>query len=138
MESIAALHHQLVGAGLPALPPQIADELLRTIADAGAACTFDAGQMVFRSGDPGDCVYSVLSGALRVFIEMDSGSIVELGQLGPGDSFGEVALLDGGPRSATVQALTPCQLFSLSREAFLAAQPAWSCASSFERPSRIA
>jgi signal transduction histidine kinase len=123
MKSTAALNHHLVRAALPALPPQIADELLKTIAETGTACTFDAGRIVFRNGDPGDCVYSVLSGALRVFRESEDGSIVDLGGLGPGDSFGEVALLDGGPRSATVQTLTPCQLFSLSREAFLAALP---------------
>lgn len=110
---------------MPVIPlfSQIADELLTTIAEAGIACTFDAGHIVFRDGDPGDCLYSILSGELRVLKQLEDGSMVELGRLGPGDSFGEVALLDGGPRSSTVQALTSCQVFSLSRDAFLGALP---------------
>jgi len=47
---------------------------------------------------------------------------VELCRLGAGESFGDLALLDGGPRPASVQALTPCRLFALDRAAFLARQ----------------
>jgi signal transduction histidine kinase len=121
----AALHDSPTRAVLPAIPlfSQLADEMLTAIADAGTAASFEAGHIVFRDGDPGDALYSVLAGELRSFKRIDDGSIVELGRLGPGDSFGEIAFLDGGARANTVQALTRCHVFRLTREAFLAALP---------------
>ena len=125
MTSTTALHDKPTRAELPAIPlfSQMADEVLTAIAETGTAATFDPGQIVFCDGDPGDCLYSVLSGDLRAFKRLEDGSIVELARLGAGDSFGEMALLDGGPRSNTVEALTRCHVFCLSRDAFLAALP---------------
>jgi signal transduction histidine kinase len=125
MNSTAVLAERSARAGLSAIPvfSQLADEILKTIAEAGSACTFAAGDFVFRDGDPGDCLYSVLSGELRVFKQFANGTQIEIGRLRAGDSFGEIALLDGGPRSNTVQALTSCHLFSLGRDAFLDALP---------------
>ena len=126
MNSTAVLGEQSGRAALPAIPlfSQFADELLKTIAEAGRACAFEGGEIVFRDGDPGDCLYSVLSGELRIFKEFSDRTQLEIGRLGPGDSFGEIALLDGGPRSYTVQAVTHSHLFSLGRDAFLEALPA--------------
>jgi signal transduction histidine kinase len=120
-----ALDDAPLRAVLPGIPlfSHIADELLRTIADAGRAVAVDAGEIVFREGDPGDSLYTVLTGELRISKQLADGSEIELRRAGPGDSFGELTLLDGGARSATVQSLTSCQLFTLSREAFLAALP---------------
>jgi signal transduction histidine kinase len=125
MKSIAALHPGSTRVALPAIPlfSQLADELLTTVAEAGTAARFEAGEIVFRDGDPGDCLYSVLSGELRAFKRLEDGSILELGRLSPGDSFGELALLDGGLRSNTVVALTRCHVFRLGRDAFLAVLP---------------
>jgi len=125
MNSAAALGETGTRASLPAIPlfSHLADELLRTISEAGTVRAFAAGEAVFHDGDPGDCLYSVLAGGLRVSKTLEDGTEVELGRLGPGDSFGELALLDGGPRSNTVEAVTPCHLFSLGREAFLDALP---------------
>lgn len=125
MKSTAILHPRPTRVALPAIPlfSQLADELLATVSHAGTASRFEAGQIVFRDGDPGDCLYSVLSGELRAFKRLEDGSIVELGRLGPGDSFGEGALLDGRPRSNTVVALTRCRVYRLGRDAFLAALP---------------
>jgi len=121
----AALHDHPTRAVLPAIPlfSQLADEMLTAIAEAGTAATFESGHIVFRDGDPGDALYSVLAGELRSFKRIEDGSIVELGRVGPGDSFGEVAFLDGGPRANTVQALTRCHVFRLTRDAFLTALP---------------
>lgn len=109
----------------PALPhlSEFADKLLSTVSESGTVMPLDTGQVLFWQGDPGDSLYTVLSGQLRIFTRIEDGSEVELRRPGPGESLGELAIIDGGARSETAEALTPSQLFSLSREAFLAAVP---------------
>lgn len=67
------------------------------------------GSVLFREGDPSDALYVVLDGFLQVALE--PGDAREAGrslvQMGPGQSVGELSLVDGGPRSATVTAVTP-------------------------------
>ena len=101
----------------------IADELLRTVAEAGHAVFVEAGAIVFRQGEPGDTLYCVLSGTVRLCRALEDGSEIELRRAGPGDSFGELALLDGGARDATAETVAACQLFVLRRTDFLAAIP---------------
>jgi CRP-like cAMP-binding protein len=74
------------------------------------------GVDVVRQGEPGDCFYIIESGTAQVLVD---GHFV--GQLGPGTSFGERALLRNVPRTATVRSTEPMELLSLSREDFLAA-----------------
>jgi len=74
------------------------------------------GVDVVRQGDPGDCFYIIESGNAQVLVD---GHFV--GQLGPGASFGERALLRSVPRTATVRSTEPMELLSLSRQDFLAA-----------------
>lgn len=76
----------------------------------------DAGSMIVREGDAGDRFYIVAEGALHV-----SQGGVALAGLGPGDSFGEIALLRDTARTATVTASTAAVLYALDREDFLAA-----------------
>jgi signal transduction histidine kinase len=79
----------------------------------------DAGVALFRQGDPADRLFVVIGGALRVHVTDTTGAELELTTIGPGDFVGEVALLDGGPRSATVASLTPAELFVLTRPVFM-------------------
>jgi len=76
-----------------------------------------AGNSVVEEGRPGDSLYLVVSGTLAVTTQTpeDVGT-VEVGRLGPGDFFGEVSLLTGVPRTATVTAVTEAELLRLGRE----------------------
>ncbi len=76
----------------------------------------DASEIVFAQGDQGDEFYLVDSG--RVSVAVDTEVVAELG---PGESFGEIALLRDVPRTATVTALTEVSLYGLEREHFLVA-----------------
>jgi signal transduction histidine kinase len=78
------------------------------------------GEPVFEEGDASDGLHVVVSGRLRVYKEAD-GQAVELHTAVPGESYGELALLDGGTRSANVAALQRSELLVLEREPFLRA-----------------
>jgi eukaryotic-like serine/threonine-protein kinase len=67
-------------------------------------CIFAPGDMVMREGEPADAAYIIVSGTCRVFKTIN-GEDVELRRLGPGEVFGETAILTGKPRTASVQAI---------------------------------
>ena len=68
---------------------------------------------VFHEGDHSDACYIVRDGDLRVTREHSDGRAIALATLGPGDIFGELAMLDGGTRSASVETLTDAELLAL-------------------------
>jgi len=78
-----------------------------------------AGQVIFNRGDPGDGLYGVMAGRVIVTIESAAGKQLILNSFGPGALFGEIALLDGGGRTATAVAREPSTLVFLARTAFL-------------------
>jgi CRP-like cAMP-binding protein len=78
----------------------------------------DPGQQVVREGEPGEGFYIVVDGNVEVHAKGLHGEQVRLAILGPGDYFGEDSLLEGTPRTATVEAVTPCALLRLSRADF--------------------
>jgi DASS family divalent anion:Na+ symporter len=80
---------------------------------------FQEGDIVCRQGEPGDCLYLLTSGQLGVEVhESGSGASRRIDRLGPGDFFGEMALLTGEPRSATIRAEMPSRVLRLDRERF--------------------
>lgn len=95
------------------------EEELQRLAGIGNRRAMAAGETVFRAGEPGDSLYVILAGAVRVFQAHEEGEEVELVSLRAGDSFGEMSLIDGSPRSATVETVEPCEFFLIGREPFL-------------------
>jgi CRP/FNR family transcriptional regulator, cyclic AMP receptor protein len=75
---------------------------------------FGAGDVIFSAGEPGDRVYVVRSGTVTIEAEG-----LPLEELEPGGIFGELALIDASPRSATATATTACELVVLDERAFL-------------------
>ncbi len=75
-----------------------------------------AGECVVRQDEPGDCMYILVSGRARVLHRRGSEKF-ELAVLGPGDFFGELALVDEGPRSADVEAVENCMLLRATQSA---------------------
>src|SRR5262249_49179669 len=78
-----------------------------------------AGALLFRAGDKGDAMYVVERGTVRIFVRAKDGHEVTLTELGRGEFFGEMALVDGQPRSADAQVAEDARLAVLSREHFL-------------------
>jgi CRP/FNR family transcriptional regulator, cyclic AMP receptor protein len=75
--------------------------------------SFPGGTRVFHEGDHSDACYIVRSGNFRVTREHSDGRAITLANLGPGDIFGELAMLDGEVRSASVEALNDGELLAL-------------------------
>jgi CRP/FNR family transcriptional regulator, cyclic AMP receptor protein len=81
---------------------------------------FRRAETIFHQGDPGDALFVVASGSVKVVLPSDEGAepaIVAI--LGPGEFFGELAILDGAPHSATIVAVEPTETLVLHRDAFL-------------------
>lgn len=90
---------------------------LSGVADRVLIEKHSAGSVIVRQGEPGDKFYVIKSGTLEVRIE-EAGTSRVVNTLGSGDFFGEVALLTGETRTATVVALTEAELYSLGKEDF--------------------
>jgi CRP/FNR family cyclic AMP-dependent transcriptional regulator len=75
------------------------------------------GQMLFARGDPGNEVYLVIEGRIRLSVLSPDGRELSFAHAVPGDIFGEIAALDGAPRSADATAISPVRLKMLSRAA---------------------
>ncbi|GHE87675.1 cyclic nucleotide-binding protein [Aliiroseovarius zhejiangensis] len=82
-------------------------QALEVLADKGQRRDFAKGVSIFRHGEPGASLLIVKSGRAEVSITTATGQKSILGLVGPGDVIGDIACLDGGPRSADVVALEP-------------------------------
>lgn len=109
VERIDLLQSVAMFAPLPALP-------LERLAARLSPQTAEPGQVVIRQGDPGEVVYVIAEGTVEVVHDGH-----RVASLGPGEVFGEIALLHDVTRTATVVALEPCRLYTLQRDDFLAA-----------------
>ena len=92
---------------------ELSSDDLKRIGDVAIPRTYPKGVRVFHEGDHSDACYIVRSGDLRVTREHSDGRAIALATLGPGDIFGELAMLDGGSRSASVETLSDAVLLAL-------------------------
>ena len=76
--------------------------------------TFERGNVIIREGEPGDSLYMLTSGTVKAFVRRD-GKQVPIGELDEGAFFGEVSILTGRPRTATIVAKAHCELLELDR-----------------------
>jgi EAL domain-containing protein (putative c-di-GMP-specific phosphodiesterase class I) len=85
------------------------------VRDSGANVRVKAGAVLFSEGDPGDYAAYLERGHVEISVSR-RGQRVVLGRKGPGELFGEMAIIDGRPRAATVTALTRCDLILITRD----------------------
>ena len=94
----------------------LAPATLDRIAGLAVQRTYRRGEIVFSAGDAGDALFGVVSGRIRISTGNADGREIFLNIMEPGDTFGEIALLDGGTRTATATAMDASELVSLRRE----------------------
>ncbi len=85
------------------------------LAASAEVLRFEPGELVFRFGDPGDSLYVVRHGVVEVFTKDDTGRRIVLESPGAGDFFGEISLLDNGPRTASVMAAKTTEVLRVGR-----------------------
>ena len=88
------------------------------ICDAFESFNVEAGSFVIRQGESGDLFYVVESGALDIFVKTAAGESKVGTQLGPGHSFGELALMYNTPRAASIKASSDCKLWTIDRNCY--------------------
>ncbi len=97
------------------LPP----EALEAVLAAGLARTLPANHILFLEGDYETTLFVVLSGQVKLCVHALDAREIVLGIAGPGHLFGEIALLDEGPRTASAVTVRPTQVLQLEREAVM-------------------
>jgi CRP/FNR family transcriptional regulator, cyclic AMP receptor protein len=89
---------------------------LATLSERARQQTMRRGQAIFVQDEPGDRMFVLVEGTVKVFIRFQTGEIIELIRHTPPASFGEVSLLDGGRRSATAEAVGNVRLLAIARD----------------------
>ena len=112
MSKVTMLRNVRLFAGLP-------ERELEGLADRLGKRTFAKGMIIFHKESAGQTLYIIESGKVRIFVLSESGQEISVNVYGPGDVFGELALLDGLPRSAGAVALERTVTLTLHRDDFL-------------------
>ncbi|BBZ43748.1 Crp/Fnr family transcriptional regulator [Mycobacterium parmense] len=95
----------------------VSDEAAAALTHHLDRVAFRPREIVFVEGEPGDDLYIITSGSVKVFHKTPDGRENMIAVLGPGDMFGELALFDPGPRTSTVATLTEMQARTMGRAA---------------------
>lgn len=114
------MHREIIMKVLSRVPvfKDLPEEAVTRLAYMARLNQYPEDTTVFREGDPGDCLYIVASGKVEIYARNEGGDDIKLNTLGVSDVFGEMALLDGLPRSATVKVIQKALLFYISRTDF--------------------
>jgi NNP family nitrate/nitrite transporter-like MFS transporter len=94
-------------------------EELHSVAQIGEFKSLGEGELVFKQGDPGDALYVVITGKVEIFLIGEDDQQIDLAELGDGSYFGDLALIDGQPRSASARTIEVCEFFLVGRKQFL-------------------
>jgi CRP/FNR family transcriptional regulator, cyclic AMP receptor protein len=101
-----------------ALFAHVAPEALRAVVGSMGTRRFRRNEVIFHQGDSGNALHVVADGAVKIVLPSPEGEEAIIATLRRGDFFGELALLDGGPHSATATAVEPTETLALPREPF--------------------
>ena len=110
--------HEQVFLELPLLA-KLPHEDLRELASIARVQNFRTGAVIFRQGEPGDSLHAIVEGAVRIDVVAPGGNESTMAVLGPGECFGELAILDGRPRSANAIANQPTKTLVVTRADFI-------------------
>lgn len=97
------------------MPEQALDDLAKFTTVA----RFEPHRVIFSKGDPGDCLYGILAGRVRIYSTSPEGAEITLNMMEQGELFGEIALLDGSTRTASAAAMDHADLLRIHRAHFL-------------------
>lgn len=81
--------------------------------------SFEAGELIFREGEPSDAAYVIISGQVEIIIGLDGARPKTIGALGKGEIFGEMGAIDDQPRSASARAKEATVCMWLDQSAFM-------------------
>jgi len=101
-----------------ALFAELTDGELMALSRDLAQRAFRQGEIIFEQGDPGQVLYLVETGQVRIFVQDADGQETGVNICGPGDVFGELAVIDENPRSASAMAMQDTVLYVLTRDLF--------------------
>jgi CRP/FNR family transcriptional regulator, cyclic AMP receptor protein len=110
--AVALLQQTRLFAGL-------GEETLRALAERAVERSYPRHGRFFYQGDPGTGLFVVASGLVKVVVTSEEGEEMVLVTLGPGEAFGELSIVDGGPRSASAEALEPTVVLIITRPVLL-------------------
>jgi len=96
----------------------LSDEQIQTLVGAAALQRFMQGEMLVRQGDRGESLFVIRSGKVRIDKSLDGGHATTMAMMGAGEFFGEMSLLTGEPRTASIIAEDETEVVMVSKEAF--------------------
>lgn len=94
---------------------ELSEAQLEFLSARSTARTYAKGSVIVNEGDEGNALFVILSGAVKTYLCDEKGKEVVLSTQGPGEYFGDLALFDDTPRSASVAAMEPCKLMVISK-----------------------
>lgn len=113
----SAMRRQLLSKAflISTMPDRALDDLVKFTTIA----RIEPHRLIFSKGDPGDCLYGILTGRVRIFSTSPEGSEIVLNVMESGELFGEIALLDGSTRTASAASMEHADLLRIHRDHFL-------------------
>jgi CRP/FNR family cyclic AMP-dependent transcriptional regulator len=103
----------------PRLFAELGEETLRALAERSVERSSPRHGRLFYQGDPGTGLFMVASGLVKVVVTSEDGEEMVLATLGAGEALGELSIVDGGPRSASAEALEPTVVLLITRDVLL-------------------